>query len=113
MHGLGSRGLLFLPGRKRADRAQARLARAPPAAAASLLSGRASAGVPERVTAPAVVRLRIPIRRQLRSLNLAMAVALAAGEALRQTGATIEDVPVQDLPVKDLPVKDLPIKDRP
>ena len=43
--------------------------------------------------AAADARLRIPIRKQLRSLNLAMAAALAAGEALRQTGAMIEDAP--------------------
>jgi tRNA (cytidine/uridine-2'-O-)-methyltransferase len=78
-----------------------------------LLFGRESAGVPEQVAAAADISLRIPIRKQLRSLNLAMAVALAAGEALRQTGATIEDVPIKDLPIKDLPIKDLPIKDLP
>jgi tRNA (cytidine/uridine-2'-O-)-methyltransferase len=30
--------------------------------------------------------LRIPIREDLRSLNVAVAAAMAAGEALRQTG---------------------------
>jgi len=68
-----------------------------------LLFGRESAGVPEQVAAAADARLRIPIRRQLRSLNLAMAVALAAGEALRQTGTTIEDLPITDLPSRELP----------
>ncbi len=51
-----------------------------------LLVGRESAGVPEAVHAAADVRLRIPIAEGLRSLNVAMAVALVAGEALRQTG---------------------------
>ena len=51
-----------------------------------LLFGRESAGVPEPVHAAADARLRIPIAKGLRSLNVAMAVALVAGEALRQTG---------------------------
>ena len=51
-----------------------------------LLFGRESAGVPPAVHAAADVRLRIPMRPGLRSLNVAMAVALVAGEALRQTG---------------------------
>jgi tRNA (cytidine/uridine-2'-O-)-methyltransferase len=32
------------------------------------------------------VRLRIPMRPGLRSLNVAMTCAMAVGEALRQTG---------------------------
>ena len=51
-----------------------------------LLVGRESAGVPAAVHAAADVRLRIPIADGLRSLNVAVAVALVAGEALRQTG---------------------------
>ena len=51
-----------------------------------LLFGRESAGVPAAVHAAADARLRIPISEGLRSLNVAMAVALVAGEALRQTG---------------------------
>jgi tRNA (cytidine/uridine-2'-O-)-methyltransferase len=51
-----------------------------------LLFGRESAGVPAAVHAAADARLRIPITKGLRSLNVAMAVALVAGEALRQTG---------------------------
>jgi tRNA (cytidine/uridine-2'-O-)-methyltransferase len=31
-------------------------------------------------------RLKVPIRADLRSLNIAMAAAMVAGEALRQTG---------------------------
>jgi tRNA (cytidine/uridine-2'-O-)-methyltransferase len=51
-----------------------------------VLFGRESAGVPEAVHKAAESRLRIPIAAGLRSLNVAMAVALVAGEALRQTG---------------------------
>jgi tRNA (cytidine/uridine-2'-O-)-methyltransferase len=51
-----------------------------------LLFGRESAGVPEDVHAAADARLTIPMRPGLRSLNVAMATAMAAGEALRQTG---------------------------
>lgn len=50
-----------------------------------LMLGRESAGVPEAVHKAADVRLRIPIAEGLRSLNIAMAAAMAAGEALRQT----------------------------
>jgi len=53
-----------------------------------LLFGRESAGVPEPVHQAADVRLRIPLREGMRSLNIAMAVAIVAGEALRQTGAS-------------------------
>jgi tRNA (cytidine/uridine-2'-O-)-methyltransferase len=51
-----------------------------------LLFGRESAGVPEHVHAAAATRLVIPMRPGLRSLNVAMAAAMALGEALRQTG---------------------------
>jgi tRNA (cytidine/uridine-2'-O-)-methyltransferase len=51
-----------------------------------ILLGRESAGVPEAVHQAADARLRIPIRPGLRSLNIAVAAALVAGEALRQTG---------------------------
>lgn len=50
-----------------------------------LLLGRESAGVPEVVAASADARVMIPMRPKLRSLNVAMAAALVAGEALRQT----------------------------
>jgi tRNA (cytidine/uridine-2'-O-)-methyltransferase len=49
-----------------------------------LLLGRESAGVPEAVHAAAAARLRIPMREGLRSLNVALAGAMALGEALRQ-----------------------------
>jgi tRNA (cytidine/uridine-2'-O-)-methyltransferase len=51
-----------------------------------LLLGRESAGAPEAVHAAADARLRIPMRGGLRSLNVAMAAAMVAGEALRQVG---------------------------
>jgi tRNA (cytidine/uridine-2'-O-)-methyltransferase len=51
-----------------------------------LLFGRESAGVPQTVHAAAAARLVIPMRAGLRSLNVAMAAAMALGEALRQTG---------------------------
>jgi tRNA (cytidine/uridine-2'-O-)-methyltransferase len=49
-----------------------------------LLFGRESAGVPQAVHEAADVRLRIPLRPGLRSLNVAMAAAMVAGEAMRQ-----------------------------
>ena len=49
-----------------------------------LLFGRESAGVPEAVHAVAGTRLAIPMRPPLRSLNVAVAAAMALGEALRQ-----------------------------
>lgn len=49
-----------------------------------LLFGRESAGVTDAVVAAADARLVIPIKAGLRSLNVAMSVAMAAGEALRQ-----------------------------
>jgi len=51
-----------------------------------LLFGRESAGVPTKVHDAADARLVIPMRSGLRSLNVATAAAMAAGEALRQTG---------------------------
>ncbi len=50
-----------------------------------LLFGRESAGVPESVHRAADARLRIPMQGGLRSLNVAVAAAMAVGEALRQT----------------------------
>jgi len=51
-----------------------------------LLFGRETAGVPGAVADKALARLKIPMRPTLRSLNVAMAAAMALGEALRQTG---------------------------
>jgi tRNA (cytidine/uridine-2'-O-)-methyltransferase len=52
----------------------------------TLLLGRESAGVPAAVHAAADARLRIPMLEGRRSLNVAVAAAMALGEALRQTG---------------------------
>jgi tRNA (cytidine/uridine-2'-O-)-methyltransferase len=52
----------------------------------SLLLGRESVGVPQEVHAAADLRIRIPMRPGLRSLNVAMAAAIVAGEAMRQLG---------------------------
>ena len=51
----------------------------------TLLVGRESAGVPDEVHDAADVRLVIPLRPGLRSLNVAQAAAMVLGEALRQT----------------------------
>lgn len=51
-----------------------------------LLFGKESGGVPAEVAAVADAKLRIPIRPEVRSFNLATSAALALGEALRQTG---------------------------
>jgi tRNA (cytidine/uridine-2'-O-)-methyltransferase len=50
-----------------------------------LLFGRESAGVPDAVHAAADVKLTVPMRPGLRSINVAMVVAMAVGEAIRQT----------------------------
>lgn len=50
-----------------------------------LLVGQESAGVPDHVHAAADVRVVIPMRPGLRSLNVAIAAAMVLGEALRQT----------------------------
>jgi tRNA (cytidine/uridine-2'-O-)-methyltransferase len=50
-----------------------------------LLFGKESAGVPPAVADACNARVRIPMRAQVRSLNLATSAALALGEALRQT----------------------------
>jgi tRNA (cytidine/uridine-2'-O-)-methyltransferase len=54
---------------------------------AMLLFGRESSGVPEAVHAVADARLLIPMRPGLRALNVAMAAAMAVGEAMRQLGS--------------------------
>ena len=56
-----------------------------------LLFGRESAGVPDEVAATADARLVIPIKPGLRSLNIAMAAAMALGEALRQTRSATKE----------------------
>ena len=51
-----------------------------------LMLGRESAGVPDSVAELADLRVRLPMRQGMRSLNVAIAGAMALGEALRQVG---------------------------
>ena len=51
----------------------------------TLLLGRESAGAPAPVHEAADLRIRIPMRPGLRSINVATAAAMVLGEALRQT----------------------------
>jgi len=48
------------------------------------LFGRESAGVPEVLHSKIKNKLRIPINKETRSLNVAITVAIVASEALRQ-----------------------------
>jgi tRNA (cytidine/uridine-2'-O-)-methyltransferase len=50
-----------------------------------IVAGRESAGAPEEVHEAVNLRVRIPMRPELRSLNVAVALAMVLGEALRQT----------------------------
>jgi tRNA (cytidine/uridine-2'-O-)-methyltransferase len=56
------------------------------AAGDALLLGRESAGVPDFVHRAAFARVVIPLAAGARSLNVALAGAIALAEALRQTG---------------------------
>jgi tRNA (cytidine/uridine-2'-O-)-methyltransferase len=51
-----------------------------------VMAGRESVGVPEEVHAAADARVLIPMQSAMRSLNVAVSVAMVAGEALRQIG---------------------------
>ena len=51
----------------------------------TILFGRESAGVPERVHKLVKNRLKIPMKNNKRSLNLATAVAIVLAESLKQT----------------------------
>lgn len=51
-----------------------------------LLVGRETCGASDAVHAAADVRVIVPMRPRLRSLNVAVAAAMVLGEALRQTG---------------------------
>ncbi|ANY20215.1 tRNA (cytidine(34)-2'-O)-methyltransferase [Tsuneonella dongtanensis] len=51
-----------------------------------LLFGKESTGVPDHVRDASGAQVRFPMRPEVRSMNLASSVALAMGEALRQTG---------------------------
>jgi tRNA (cytidine/uridine-2'-O-)-methyltransferase len=51
-----------------------------------LLFGKESAGIPTPIAESCDARIRLPMRAEVRSMNLATAAALALGEALRQIG---------------------------
>ncbi len=51
-----------------------------------LLFGKESAGVTDAVRAAVDASVRLPMRAEVRSLNLATSAGIALGEALRQTG---------------------------
>ena len=50
----------------------------------TLLFGRESEGVPKKVHNNSYQRLKIPLKRNARTLNIGMAVAISLSEALRQ-----------------------------
>jgi len=52
-----------------------------------LLCGQETGGAPSAVHEAAAARVRIPMAPAMRSLNVAVALAMVAGEALRQLGA--------------------------
>lgn len=52
-----------------------------------LLFGKESAGVPAKVADICHARIRIPMRPEVRSMNLATTAAIVLGEALRQTNS--------------------------
>lgn len=60
----------------------------------TLMVGRESAGVPDTVHAAADARVVIPMAPGARSLNVALAAAIALGEALRQTGRFPASLPL-------------------
>ncbi len=50
-----------------------------------LLLGRESSGVPQKVVEASYAQVKIPMYKDARSLNVAMAASMVLGEALRQT----------------------------
>ena len=50
----------------------------------TLLFGRESAGVPKKVHENCYERLKIPLKKNARSLNISMAAGIALSEAVRQ-----------------------------
>ncbi len=58
-----------------------------------LLVGRESAGLPDEVHAACDARIRVPMAAGMRSLNVATALAMVMGEALRQTDGFPKDGP--------------------
>jgi tRNA (cytidine/uridine-2'-O-)-methyltransferase len=68
-----------------------------------LLLGRESAGAPEHVHAAADARVAVPLAPGMRSLNVALAAAMVAGEALRQTAAFPDRPPSQGAGPQEVP----------
>ncbi len=58
-----------------------------------LLFGRECCGVPQEVHETVHARIRIPMQKGLRSLNVAMSAGIIAAEALRQLSAFPEESP--------------------
>jgi tRNA (cytidine/uridine-2'-O-)-methyltransferase len=56
----------------------------------TILVGRESAGVPDAVHQAADLRLIVPMRAGLRSINVALTAGMVLGEALRQTNLFAE-----------------------
>ena len=52
----------------------------------TILFGRESSGVPEKIHQKINNRLKIPMKNKMRSLNIASSVAIVLAESLRQTG---------------------------
>ena len=50
----------------------------------TILFGRESAGVPENLHKTIKNRIKVPMNKKTRSLNVAMSVAIISAEALRQ-----------------------------
>ncbi len=50
-----------------------------------LMVGRESAGVPDEVAARCAAKVRIPMRPELRSINVALSAAVVLAEAMRHT----------------------------
>lgn len=59
-----------------------------------LLMGSETAGVPDNVARAVDAAVTIPMQPGQRSLNVAVAAAIAMGEALRQTGLPPADMPI-------------------
>ncbi|MEQ1789690.1 MAG: tRNA (cytidine(34)-2'-O)-methyltransferase, partial [Rickettsiales bacterium] len=51
-----------------------------------LLLGRESSGVPNHVADAVHAQIKVPMHKEARSLNVALAASMVLGEALRQTG---------------------------
>jgi len=67
-----------------------------------LLFGRESSGVPQEVHKAADASLLIPMQGGLRSLNVSMTVAMAVGEALRQTRRIVHPIATERDDAKSL-----------